>query len=249
MRVVTCLIGTGALSTRAGAESAPAEVDAELEITAGPTELDPGETSALHIRLGNTGSFGIDSAGVAVRLPPELVLISSVPSRGTYDAETGEWTTGEVLSFDSAELVVAVRAEGDGGSATVVAEVMSIDASFSSPDRDSIPGNGEPCEDDYATATLFISGDGGVGEEGPIDAGPDCASAPDAAPIPDNDADPGASDPDAGPGDDRGSETGCGCSGARGRPTFDAVLFFLVAAFASRTLLGRRRRPGCRGAG
>jgi Domain of unknown function DUF11 len=238
-----------AVPARAGAESAAAEVDAELDITADPTELDPGDTSTILVRLGNAGSFGIDSAVVAVQLPPELALVSSRPSSGTYEPSAGEWTTDEVLSIGSAELVLIVRAEGGGGAATVVAEVMSVEASFDATDTDSIPGNGEPCEDDYATATLVIAGDAGAGEPDPIDAGTDCGSEPDGGQTPDNDDDgsPGAPNPDAGVGDE-GSDTGCGCSDAPGRPAPGLVLVVLAAAFAARSWPGRRtrRRPRAR---
>jgi hypothetical protein len=234
-RALAASLGLAALApARAAAESAASEVDAELEITADPIALDPDQTSTLRVLLRNEGSFAIDDSVVAVRLPPALTLVSAEPGQGSFDGKLGEWTTGEVLPFGSAQLELTVRASAGDAAATVVTEVMSLEISYDGTDRDSVAGNGDPCEDDQAQVTLSISGGDDAGTE-EADAGPACpgpadagASAPDAA--------VGAPDPDAGPIAE--PDEGCGCSGS-GRGGAGSILLVLAALVA--VVVPRRR--------
>jgi large repetitive protein len=95
---------------------------------------------------------GPDTApGVAVNdpLPAGLDFVSSSASRGTYSDSTGTWTIGAMAPGDTVTLSIDARVT-TSGTKTNAAEVSASGAS----DPDSTPGNGDPGEDDRATASL-----------------------------------------------------------------------------------------------
>ena len=78
-------------------------------------------------------------------LPSGYAYVSHQTSDGAYDTGTGDWALITLNKNSSAvlSLVVTVNASGDY---TNIAEITASDLA----DPDSVPGNGDPTEDDYA---------------------------------------------------------------------------------------------------
>ena len=123
--------------------------DLALALAASDPAPGVGEETTLTLTLDNQSTVG--ATGVAVRLPVPsgYTVVSTAPSQGSYDAETGAWTVGAVAGSGQATLAVVLRAKALAP-ASVTAEITAADQ----PDADSQPGNGDDDEDDQATATL-----------------------------------------------------------------------------------------------
>ena len=80
-------------------------------------------------------------------LAPKFTLVKAQATKGFYDGATGRWTVGDLEAGETATLRLAARIN-EGVVATNVAEV----ASCLSWDPDSVPGNGNAGEDDWASA-------------------------------------------------------------------------------------------------
>lgn len=101
------------------------------------------------VTLSNDGPD--EARGVVVRdqLPYGLSFVSATPSTGTYDENTGFWDIGDVPvgSSITLELVATVIVSN---LLENVAQVIYVGAE----DPDSIPGNGDPEEDDQAAVIV-----------------------------------------------------------------------------------------------
>lgn len=222
--VVGALMGSPRTSQ---AEATAATADLRVSLQASSSELEPGDTVLLTAVLGNSGDFGIDSAVVSLTIPAGLTIVSVYASDGTsFDPGTGTWTTGALYSYEAQTLEVTVEASAAPAPLTVIAELMSFEASFGAWDRDSTPGNGNPCEDDYASVTLTIRATGDP-DAGPSDPPPNCT--PDAGvaqPRPD------ASITDGGGAAVDGDDIGCACRSSDDASA-PALLVILFAAFVA----------------
>jgi uncharacterized repeat protein (TIGR01451 family) len=105
------------------------------------------------ITLNNTGDMAATNIQVADIMPVELLYISSNPSVGTYSESAG-WLIPTLAAGASATLTITTKAT-KAGTFKNVAEVQNA-----SPlnDPNSTPGNDVTTEDDYATATITVTG-------------------------------------------------------------------------------------------
>jgi uncharacterized repeat protein (TIGR01451 family) len=101
--------------------------DLALTIAASKATLAANETSNLTVGLTNNGPFTVTAATVSVAIPPELVVVSSAPSAGTFDPSTATWAAGSVPAGATPSLLVVVRSPA-GSPAVVVGRVSTPSA-------------------------------------------------------------------------------------------------------------------------
>ncbi|WP_460970089.1 Ig-like domain-containing protein, partial [Spirosoma migulaei] len=112
-----------------------------------------GTTFTWTITLTNTGDVAATGITVADLIPAGLQLVSSSPSTGNFYGNLG-WLVNSLPAGGSATLTITTKALKAGTYKNVV-EVMEY-APISDPD--SSPGNFVTTEDDYAEATITVTG-------------------------------------------------------------------------------------------
>ena len=100
--------------------------------------------------VANAGPNGAGQVKVGGSLPSGS-FVPAMPSQGTYESATGQWTVGSIAAGAAATLRVTGKAVR--GTTTVTAELTQSDT----PDPDSTPLNGIPTEDDQASVTITAS--------------------------------------------------------------------------------------------
>ena len=105
------------------------------------------------ITLTNVGTMTATDIQVADILPTGLVLTASTPSTGTFAPNAG-WLIPSLAASGSATLSLTTKALV-AGTFTNCAEIMSA---FPLNDPNSTPGNGISTEDDYACASITVTG-------------------------------------------------------------------------------------------
>ena len=108
-----------------------------------------GDVVSFTVSASNAGPDSAPGVAVSDPLPAGLTFVSSSASRGSYSDSTATWTIGTMAAGDTVTLSIDARVT-TSGTKTNVAEVSTSGAS----DPDSTPGNGDPGEDDRATASL-----------------------------------------------------------------------------------------------
>ncbi|KAF2082282.1 PKD domain-containing protein [Flavobacterium sharifuzzamanii] len=132
------------------ATTSPVPQSSDLSLTKtvnNPTSL-VGSLATFEIVVTNNGpqdNFGIQVTDV---LPSGYTFAGSTISTGTYDAATGIWTVGNLVTGDSETLQI-VAIVNPSGDYLNKAEVTAANL----PDPDSTPNNGITTEDDYAEVT------------------------------------------------------------------------------------------------
>ncbi len=151
-----------ALVSRPGAahaESAVAYTDIALHLTSPASTVDSESIVQVTLTLANEGTFGTGSASVSVPLPEGLSFVGAVTETGSYDSQTAMWTSSTISSYESFTLVLDYMVNSEGPSEiTVTAELIAFDSEYGSYDPDSVPDNGDECEDDYDSLTLQVAG-------------------------------------------------------------------------------------------
>jgi uncharacterized delta-60 repeat protein/uncharacterized repeat protein (TIGR01451 family) len=130
------------------------ERDLSLTMSQDRSSVLAGETVEFTIELNNTYSLEATGVKVAVRLPGALTFVSSTASAGTYESSTGVWSLDNLPKRSTATLAIVASATGRPQTVNNVAEVTAADQS----DPDSEPANGSTFEDDFASATVSITG-------------------------------------------------------------------------------------------
>ncbi len=111
-----------------------------------------GDTINFKVVVHNVAKTTVTGVGVSFPLPVGVNLVSSVPSTGNYNADTGIWTIGQINSTtDSVTLDLNVSIKSDGVT-YATAEISSMDQT----DANSIPGNGSLIEDDISSACFSV---------------------------------------------------------------------------------------------
>jgi uncharacterized repeat protein (TIGR01451 family) len=91
----------------------------------------------------NLGPKTVSSLIVKDKLPTGFTYVSSLVSRGSYNASTGSWQLG-LPNSTSATLTLVATMKQSGVYANVAEVVQSA-----LPDPDSTPNNHNPAEDDH----------------------------------------------------------------------------------------------------
>jgi uncharacterized repeat protein (TIGR01451 family) len=124
-------------------------VDLELDLEFDAASVLVGGPVTSTVTVTNRGPSDATGVNVTEVVPVGLTMLTSTPSRGTYDPVTGTWTVGGLAAGETATLeIVAVVAQA--GPITARAEVTAANE----PDVDSTPANAGAGEDDVDTATV-----------------------------------------------------------------------------------------------
>jgi uncharacterized repeat protein (TIGR01451 family)/fimbrial isopeptide formation D2 family protein len=84
----------------------PQEADLIVSKTVDDATPNVGDTVTFTVTLENLGPSSAQNVAVADQLPAGLQLVSGTPSAGTFDAGTGVWTLGTVVSGTTSTLQV-----------------------------------------------------------------------------------------------------------------------------------------------
>jgi len=106
-----------------------------------------GQNITYELTLQNAGPSTATGVTVLDRLHSGVEFVSATATSGNYVAATGIWTAGPIAAGAGARLTIIARVI-QVGTFVNTAEVMTANQ----PDIDSTPGNGDPNEDDFATA-------------------------------------------------------------------------------------------------
>ena len=121
---------------------------ADLSVTASVDDPSPnvGDQVVFTITVANAGPSAATGVTVDVVLPAGLTSVSSSTAAGSYDAETGIWTIGDVPSGGSVQLQLTSTVDTAG-----TKELLANLATADQFDPDSTPGNAA-VEDDRVAA-------------------------------------------------------------------------------------------------
>ncbi len=127
---------------------------ADLSVTLAVSDATPNVGDAIDatVTVSSAGPDPVDPVVVALPMPAGLAAgAPTTITQGTYDAGTGDWTLGPLASGVTHTLVVPVTV----GIAAVGGVVLDAELTTAAPfDPDSVPGNGDPLEDDQQQATI-----------------------------------------------------------------------------------------------
>ena len=126
-------------------------VDISVTKTASVGLIDLGAPVSFTITATNDGPDPATGVVLTDDLPAGLLYVSAVPSQGVFDTATNMWTVGD-LAVGQTEAIVLTATGTASGVHTNAVEVTAMDQA----DADSVPGNADPSEDDYAEATVQV---------------------------------------------------------------------------------------------
>jgi uncharacterized repeat protein (TIGR01451 family) len=132
-------------------------IDLEVDKTVDNPIVNVGDTVVFTIQVVNNGPD--DATGVVLTdadlagIDYTNVAVVGSPSQGTYTVGTGMWNIGALAAGATAEINI----QADVNAAPPLSNVAEITAADQT-DIDSIPGNGDPGEDDQDSALLIPAG-------------------------------------------------------------------------------------------
>ncbi|MTH14818.1 gliding motility-associated C-terminal domain-containing protein, partial [Flavobacterium sp. LC2016-01] len=134
----------------------PAETDLSIEKSVVGNNLTPAIGSQIAFTVTVTNDGPSTSTGVTIKdiLPSGYQYLFFNSTSGSYDAATGIWTPGTILSGNSHTLLITAIVKAPTGTTDEylnTAEIMTSDQH----DPDSTPGNGIITEDDYDS--IFVT--------------------------------------------------------------------------------------------
>jgi uncharacterized repeat protein (TIGR01451 family) len=94
--------------------------DLAVTKTAGNSSPNVGETFTYNVTVENLGPNDAGGVVVADSLPAGVTWVSDIPTRGSYDRDTGLWTIGTLDSATVESLAVLVSVDPGAGGATIV---------------------------------------------------------------------------------------------------------------------------------
>lgn len=133
---------------------AAAEADLSLTKTANPASPNVSSNVTYTLTVRNDGADAATNVSLLDPVPAGLTAVSSNPSQGSYDANTGIWVVGSLNNGQVATLEIVARVD-TSNPITNTAQVNASDQ----PDPDSTPGNSTAGEDDQASVTVSASGE------------------------------------------------------------------------------------------
>ncbi|MEN7548943.1 T9SS type A sorting domain-containing protein [Rapidithrix thailandica] len=133
-----------------GGNGGPSAADLSLtKSLSTPPSYKVGDTLTFVLKLVNTGPDPASGVEVTDLLPSALSFIAAQPDQGSYNANTGVWTVGNVNTGDTTTLSIEVIIASEG-TITNTAEVTASDQN----DPDSTPDNANPLEDDQSSVVF-----------------------------------------------------------------------------------------------
>ena len=102
------------------------------------------------LTLDNVGPSHATMVEVTDHVPDGLTVTGVESTQGVYDPESGKWIVGNVVVGTHPALTIIARVDSPNPLMNV-AEITAVHQ----PDVDSIPGNGESAEDDYAEVLVI----------------------------------------------------------------------------------------------
>ncbi|MDB4807776.1 DUF11 domain-containing protein, partial [bacterium] len=111
-----------------------------------------GQAIRYTVQVNNAGPDDATNLVVKDELPTGLVFSASSADSGNYNRGAGEWLVGSLASGATATLTIDAVVNTIE-STTNIAEVKSVDQY----DSDSTPGNSDPSEDDYDSASFELA--------------------------------------------------------------------------------------------
>ncbi|WP_343585876.1 gliding motility-associated C-terminal domain-containing protein [Flavobacterium sp.] len=123
---------------------------ADLSLTKTVNNTTPlvGSPVIFEIIATNNGPQNTSGVEITDLLPTGYTFVTYSATKGVYNAVTGKWTIGTFLNGDSQVLRITAIVNPTGNYVNI-AEVTASNL----PDPNSTPGNGDPTENDYGTAT------------------------------------------------------------------------------------------------
>ncbi|MDX1546143.1 MAG: T9SS type A sorting domain-containing protein, partial [Rhodothermales bacterium] len=146
----------------AGRDEVPGRFVTDLELEKTVDDPDPAVGDEIVYRLAVTNTSFTATNGVEVTdvLPEGIAFVSATASTTTSDCPTcayndslGVWIVGPLRAGDTAVLEIRARVTA-AGEIVNTAEITRNHL----PDLDSVPGNGDPSEDDQAAAAINATG-------------------------------------------------------------------------------------------
>lgn len=134
---------------QASVQAIPASADLSLTKTINDASPNVGDEVTFTLTASNAGPDDAGDVLIQYSLPAGMTFVSSNPSMGTYDSGTGQWNVPAISSGTSVTLQLVARVDTIGDK-TNTAEITAS----SQFDPDSTPANGNPDEDDQASAVL-----------------------------------------------------------------------------------------------
>ena len=89
-------------------------VDVAVDITSAKAIVEYNKTNKFTIKVNNYGPNNATDVKVNAMIPKGLILVSSSPSLGTYNASSGIWTIGNLNAGSNQTLVINVRTNTSG---------------------------------------------------------------------------------------------------------------------------------------
>jgi uncharacterized repeat protein (TIGR01451 family) len=127
----------------------PTVADLSVTKTVNNPTQSVGQNVIFTVTVSNAGPDTAGNVSLTDLLPSGLTFVSSTPSQGTYNNNTGIWTVGSINSGANATLAITATVVGVGAK-TNTAQVSASDQF----DPDSTPGNSQASEDDQASSTV-----------------------------------------------------------------------------------------------
>jgi sugar lactone lactonase YvrE len=125
------------------------DVNLAVRLNARPGRADIGDDVVLSALVTNDWPIAAPGISLSVVVPAGFRVRDVEASQGSYAPTTGIWRVGELAKRGRAKLTITTRAVAAGGWESVGEVTRSA-----RPDRNSTPGNGDPLEDDRASATV-----------------------------------------------------------------------------------------------
>ena len=111
-----------------------------------------GQVLTFAVTISNNGPNNAADVYVSDRLPGGLILRSTMPSQGSYDAGSGLWRAGAIPNGGTISLSLVAMVM-DAGTLTNTAEIAAANPF----DPDSTPGNAVEGEDDQDSVSIVAS--------------------------------------------------------------------------------------------
>lgn len=132
--------------------TAVAPADLELTKVVDRAEVQVGDTVTFTVTLTNLGPAAATGVQITDAVPGGLEVVEATASAGALDLDAGVWSLDSLAAGGTATLVLTVRSD-QPGTFTNTVEVTASER----PDPDSTPGNGDPTEDDWSSATVTFA--------------------------------------------------------------------------------------------